>query len=71
MAWLNGYQMEPVVFMPTTLAGHVAKHCNHVVNSPDENNISLAVCIDKPNRLFTCKPCRGELQTSRLTLNLL
>ena len=30
--------MEPVVFMPTTLASHVAKHCNHVVNSPDENN---------------------------------
>ena len=23
---------------PTTLASHVAKHCNHVVNSPDENN---------------------------------
>ena len=21
-----------------TLAGHVTKHCNHVVNSPDENN---------------------------------
>ena len=31
--------MEPVVFMPTTLAGHVAKHCNQVVNSLDENNI--------------------------------
>ena len=30
--------MEPVVFMPTTLAGHVAKHCNHMVNSLDENN---------------------------------
>ena len=31
--------MELVVFMPTTLACHVAKHCNHVVvNSPDENN---------------------------------
>ena len=30
--------MEPVAFMPTTLAGHVAKHCNHVVNSQDENN---------------------------------
>ena len=30
--------MEPVVFMPTMLASHVAKHCNHVVNSPDENN---------------------------------
>ena len=26
------------MFMPTTLGGHVAKHCNHVVNSPDENN---------------------------------
>ena len=24
--------------MPTTLAGHVAKHCSHVLNSPDENN---------------------------------
>ena len=30
--------MEPVVFMPTALAGHMAKHCNHVVSSPDENN---------------------------------
>ena len=30
--------MEPAVFMPTTLAGYVAKHFNHVVNSPDENN---------------------------------
>ena len=30
--------MEPVVFMPATLASHVAKHCNHVANSPDENN---------------------------------
>ena len=30
--------MEPVVFMPTAVAGHVAKHCYHVVNSPDENN---------------------------------
>ena len=30
--------MEPVVFMPTALAGHVAKHCYLVVNSPDENN---------------------------------
>ena len=30
--------MEPVMFMPTTLAGHMAKHCNRVVNSPDENN---------------------------------
>ena len=29
--------MEPVVFMPTKLAGHVAKDCNHVVNSPGEN----------------------------------
>ena len=24
--------------MPTTLAGHVAKHYNHVDSSPDENN---------------------------------
>ena len=24
--------------MPTTLAGQVPKHCNYVVNSPDENN---------------------------------
>ena len=30
--------MESVVFMPTALAGHMAKHCNNVVNSPDENN---------------------------------
>ena len=30
--------MEPVMFMPATLAGHMAKHCNHMVNSPDENN---------------------------------
>ena len=30
--------MEPVVFMLTMLAGPVAKHCNHVVNTPDENN---------------------------------
>ena len=30
--------MEPVVFMPAMLAGHMAKHCNHMVNSPDENN---------------------------------
>ena len=30
--------MEPAVFMPTTFASHVAKHCSHVVNSLDENN---------------------------------
>ena len=30
--------MEPVAFMPTTLAGHVAKHSNHRVNIPDETN---------------------------------
>ena len=30
--------MEPVMFMPATLVGHMPKHCNHVVNSPDENN---------------------------------
>ena len=30
--------MEPVLFMPTKLAGHVVKHCNHIVSSPDENN---------------------------------
>ena len=38
MAWLNGYRIEPVAFMPTTLAGHMAKHFNHMVNSQDENN---------------------------------
>ena len=38
--------MESVVFMPTTLAGHVAKHCNHVVNSPDENNNIGGVYFD-------------------------
>ena len=38
--------MEPVVFMPTALAGHVAKHCNHMVSSPDENNnIGGVYCI--------------------------
>ena len=31
--------MELLMFMPTTLVGHVAKHCNHAVNIPDENNI--------------------------------
>ena len=30
--------MELDVFMPIALAGHVAKHYNQVVNSPDENN---------------------------------
>ena len=33
--------MELVMFMPTTLAGHMAKHCNHVVNSPDENKFNI------------------------------
>ena len=33
-----GIGWKPVVFMPTTLAGHVAEHCNHVVNNPDEKN---------------------------------
>ena len=28
--------MEPVVLMPAALAGHAAKYCNHMVNSPDE-----------------------------------
>ena len=35
---MNGYRMEPVMFMATALAGHMTKHCNHVDNSPDENN---------------------------------
>ena len=30
--------MELVVFTPTTLVGHMAKHCKHMVSSPDENS---------------------------------
>ena len=30
--------MKPEVFMPIMLNSHVAKHCNQVANSPDENN---------------------------------
>ena len=26
------------MFMPITLFSHLAKHCNQVANSPDENN---------------------------------
>ena len=27
------------MFMPIMLISQMEKHCNHVVNSPDENNI--------------------------------
>ena len=26
------------MFLPSTIFGHVALHCNHVFSSPDENN---------------------------------
>ena len=29
---------EPEMFVPTTIIGQVAKHCNHEVESLDENN---------------------------------
>ena len=29
---------QPAMFVPTTIIGHVAYYCNHVVSSPDENN---------------------------------
>ena len=51
--------MEPVVFMPITLAGHVAKHCNHVVNSPDENNNigGVYLCSKNFENRLTNKDC--------------
>ena len=30
--------MEPEIFVPTKIIGHVALYCNHVVSSVDENN---------------------------------
>ena len=30
--------MEPEMFLPSTIFGHVAKHFNYVVSSPNENN---------------------------------
>ena len=30
--------MEPEVFLPSTIIGHVTQYCNHVVSSPDKNN---------------------------------
>ena len=35
--------MEPKVIMPVTLKGHVAKHCNNMVNSLDENKNIVGV----------------------------
>ena len=49
--------MEPEVFMPATLIGHVAKYCNHVVNSPDENNIVVVYMVDNNHihsSIWTC-----------------
>ena len=53
--------MEPVMFMPATLASHVAKQCNHVVHSLDENNNIGGVYLAKG---FRMKP------KVRSTLNL-
>ena len=41
--------------MPITLISHMAKHCNHVANSPDENNNIGAVysCETKASVYFT------------------
>ena len=30
--------MEPEMFLPSTVLGHVTKYCNHMVSSQDENN---------------------------------
>ena len=30
--------VEPEVFLPSTIIGHVTKYCNHVVSSPNKNN---------------------------------
>ena len=30
--------MEPEMFLPSTIIGHVTWYCYHVVSSPDENN---------------------------------
>ena len=30
--------MEPEMIVPTTVIGHVAYHCDHVVRNPDEKN---------------------------------
>ena len=35
-----------------------------IQNFPFSSSLSIST-FDKPNRLFTYKPCRGELQTSR------
>ena len=29
--------MEPEIILPSTIFGHVAYHCNHVVSNSDEN----------------------------------
>ena len=40
--------MEPEVFLPTKLQGHVTKHCSHVVNNPGiNNNIECVYTIQK------------------------
>ena len=39
--------MEPEVFLPSTIIGHVTQYCNHVVSSPDKNNNIKKVCIWK------------------------
>ena len=33
------------MFLPSTIFGHMAQHCNHVVSSPDENNSIKKVYI--------------------------
>ena len=43
--------MEPEMSMPITLIGHVAKHCNHVVNSSDENNNIIAMDSHYPTSM--------------------
>ena len=35
------------MFLPSTIFGHMAYHCNHVVSSPDENNNIKMVYIYK------------------------
>ena len=40
------------MFMPITLAGHVTRHRNHVVNSLDENN-NIGSVYWEPDELTT------------------
>ena len=56
--------MEPYLVLPSTVFGHVAYHCNHVVRSPDENNNIKNIYIELELHDF------NNVQTSEIWINM-